>query len=136
MLKHSTSRDQYSFFTTFEDQLDHQHKLYILANTINWQVLESSLEPYYSLTGRPAKPIRRMCGLLMLKHIRQLSDEAVVEQYSENPYFQYFCGGLQFEPLQPCASSELVHFRNRIEKLGLQLIHSEYLHAEALLEKE
>ncbi len=42
--------------------------------------------------GRPAKPDRLMVGLLILKHIRDLSDESVVKQWSENNYYQYFCG--------------------------------------------
>ena len=39
-----------------------------------------------------------MCGLLILKHVRNLSDESVVEQWSENAYYQYFCGMLEFTP--------------------------------------
>ena len=34
--------------------------------------------------GRPAHPIRLMCGLLILKHLRNVSDEMVVSQWSEN----------------------------------------------------
>lgn len=55
-----------------------------------------------------------MCGLLILKYLRNLSDESVVEQWSENAYYQYFCGMQKFTPVAPCAASELVHFRNRI----------------------
>ena len=57
-----------------------------------------------------------MCGLLILKHLRNFSDESVVEQWSENAYYQYFCGMQEFIPGVPCSSSELVHFRHRIEK--------------------
>ncbi len=89
-------------------------------------MLEEALESTYSHTGRPGKPIRLMCGLLLLKHVRSLSDEAVVEQYSENSYFQYFCGALQFEAKSPCASSELVHFRNRIDEDGYRLMMEVY----------
>jgi IS5 family transposase len=46
--------------------------------------------------GRPAKPIRLMVSLLMLKHLRNLSDESVVEQWSENAYYQYFSGQKAF----------------------------------------
>ena len=41
-----------------------------------------------------------MVGLLMLKHIRNLSDESVVEQWSENNYFQYFTGETFFVQLR------------------------------------
>ncbi|MEJ5317861.1 MAG: transposase [Tenuifilum sp.] len=33
-----------------------------------------------------------MVGLLILKHVRNLSDESEVEQWSENMYFKYFTG--------------------------------------------
>ena len=66
-----------------------------------------------------------MCGLLILKHLRNISDESVVEQWSENAYFQYFCGMHEFVPSFPCPSSELVHFRKRIGEKGMELILSE-----------
>ena len=34
--------------------------------------------------GKPAKPIRRMVALLILKYVRNLSDENLVEQWAEN----------------------------------------------------
>ena len=43
---------------------------------------------YCSTNGRPAHPIRLMCGLLILKHLRNVSDEMVVSQWSENAYYQ------------------------------------------------
>ena len=66
-----------------------------------------------------------MCGLLILKHLRNLSDESVVEQWSENAYFQYFCGMQEFTPNFPCNASELVHFRKRIGEKGIELILAE-----------
>lgn len=75
--------------------------------------------------GRPGKPIRLMCGMLILKHLRNLSDESLVEQWSENAYYQYFCGMQEFTPYAPCASSELVHFRQRIGEKGVELIFQE-----------
>jgi IS5 family transposase len=66
-----------------------------------------------------------MVGLLMLKHIRNLSDEAVVEEWSENNYFQYFTGESSFVSGVPCEASELVHFRKRIGESGVELILKE-----------
>jgi len=51
---------------------------------------------------------------LILKHIRDLSDESVVEQWSENNYYPYFCGEQEFRPCVSCEASEPVHFRHRI----------------------
>ena len=72
-----------------------------------------------------AKPIRLMCGLLILKHVRNISDESVVEQWSENAYSQCFCGMQEFTPSYPCNSLELVHFRKRIGEKGIELILAE-----------
>ena len=80
---------------------------------------------YCQDNGRPGKPVRLMCGLLILKHLRNLSDESLVEQWSENAYYQYFCGMQEFTPSAPCASSELVHFRKRIGEEEIELIFQE-----------
>ena len=61
----------------------------------------------------------------MLKHIRNISDESVVEQWSENCYYQYFSGEKVFACGEPCEASELVHFRNRIGTEGIELIFKE-----------
>lgn len=118
--------NQNSLFFNFEDTLNQKHPLFILANTIHWHVFEDSFLPLYSQDkGRPAKPIRLMVGLLMLKHLRNVSDESVVEQWSENIYYQYFCGETSFVSGPPCEASELVHFRHRIGEEGVELILKE-----------
>ena len=66
-----------------------------------------------------------MVGLLILKQIRNISDESVVEQWSENMYYQYFCGMTEIVPGVPCEASELVHSRNRIGEAGIELIFQE-----------
>jgi IS5 family transposase len=66
-----------------------------------------------------------MVGFLILKHLRNISDESIVEQWSENVYCQYFCGFQEFVSLPPCDSSELVHFRKRIGESGMELILKE-----------
>ena len=124
MLKHTSK--QLSMFSSLEDMLSHEHLLFQLSNKINWECFENAFSPLYcSTNGRPAHPIRLMCGLLILKHLRNVSDEMVVSQWSENAYYQYFCGGLEFMPKQPCDASELVHFRNRIGEKGMELILAE-----------
>ena len=117
---------QPSLFSSLTDQLNPRHPLYLLANKIDWRRFEEAFSPLYcAVNGRPAKPIRLMCGLLILKHVRNLSDESVVEQWSENAYYQYFCGMLEFTPSYPCNASELVHFRKRVGENGMELILSE-----------
>ena len=94
--------------------LDARQPLYRLAQTIDWAQFETAFGTHYSAAGRPALPIRRMVGLLLLKQLHNLSDERVVEQWTLNPYFQFFCGEREFQWSAPCAASELVHFRHRI----------------------
>lgn len=115
-----------SLFSSLSDMLNQSHPLYKLSDKIDWAKFDTAFAPLYCQNnGRPAKPIRLMCGLLILKHLRNLSDESLVEQWSENAYYQYFCGMPEFVPGAPCASSELVHFRNRIGEKGIELIFQE-----------
>ena len=126
MIPHKKNTSQIGFFSSYNDLLNTHHPLFILGNNINWQIFEDKFLPLYCAdNGRPAKPIRLMAGLLMLKHIRNISDESVVEQWAENSYYQYFCGETSFVPAVPCEATELVHFRNRIGKAGMELIFAE-----------
>ena len=81
-----------SMFFTLEDQLNHKHPLYLLANEIDWEKFEDKFKSLYSQeNGRPCVPIRRMVGLHILKHMRDISDESIVEQWQENVYYQKIC---------------------------------------------
>lgn len=126
MLPIKKNKNQLGFYSTFEEQLNYQHPLYMLANTINWQTFEIAFSKHYSENmGAPAKPIRLMVSLLILKHVRNLSDESVVEQWAENSYYQYFSGEEYFSSKQPCVPTELVEFRKRIGEEGMELILKE-----------
>jgi IS5 family transposase len=121
--KHSP---QLGMFSGLSDQLNQKHPLYLLAHTINWQVFEDAFKVYYSeKMGKPAKPIRLMVSLLILKYVRNLSDENLVEQWAENLYYQYFSGEQHFQPSIPCVPTELVAFRQRIGEAGMELILKE-----------
>lgn len=126
MLAKKTDEKQLTFNTLIEEQIDSKHQLCELSRRIDWEKFEKAFSVFYNKEiGTPAKPIRLLVGLLMLKHVRNLSDESVVEQWSENLYYQYFCGEKIFKPAAPCEASELVHFRKRIGKEGLELILQE-----------
>jgi len=73
-------------------QLNPRHPLLALAQKIPWALFEEEFAQFYALAGMPAKPIRLMVGLLLLKQIENLSDERVVEAWVQNPYYQSFCG--------------------------------------------
>lgn len=126
MLSKQKHTAQIGFFSSFEDQLNHKHPLFQLAKIINWKIFEESFSKHYSLTqGAPSKPIRLMVSLLILKQLRNLSDESLVEQWSENSYYQYFSGEQSFVPQTPCVPTELVEFRKRIGEEGVELILKE-----------
>ncbi|MCF6206928.1 MAG: IS5 family transposase [Sulfurovum sp.] len=118
--------------------LDSNDPLVALAESIDWTFFENAFSGYYSDEGRPAKPIRLMVGLLLLKQIENLSDENVVLQWKRNPYYQYFCGMHEYMPALPCDSTELVKFRQRIGKEGIEKIFamSVALHGKEAQEKQ
>ena len=71
--------------------------LYQLADRIPWDQVESWFEDKYAFDGRPAKPVRLMVSLLLLKRLYNLGDETVVEEWVHNPYMQYFSGETEFQ---------------------------------------
>ncbi|HXS58610.1 MAG TPA: transposase, partial [Hanamia sp.] len=126
MLKPTIKSPQLGVFGSLADQLDQKHPLFLLANNIDWAVFENTFKVHYSSKiGAPFKPIRLMVSLLILKYLRNLSDENVVEQWSENCYYQYFSGMQIFTPAIPCVPTELVAFRQRIGESGAELILKE-----------
>ncbi len=126
MLSKQKNTSQLGFYNSFEEQLSHSHPLYKLAHEIEWKTFDDSFAKHYSTKmGKPAKPIRLMVSLLILKQLRNLSDESIVEQWSENVYYQYFSGELYFAPKLPCVPTELVEFRKRIGPEGVELIFKE-----------
>jgi IS5 family transposase len=123
MLSKPKNTSQLGLFHGLSDQLDQKHPLYQLANQINWSIFDDAFKKYYSeKMGKPAKPIRLMVSLLILKYVRNLSDENLVDQWAENIYFQYFSGEQHFQPGIPCVPTELVAFRQRIGEPGMELI--------------
>ena len=126
MLSTQKYTPQLGLFHGLSDQLDSKHDLYQLANTINWTIFDTTFEKHYNLKmGKPAKPIRLMVALLIIKYLRNLSDESVVEQWAENCYYQYFSGEQFFQAKIPCVPTELITFRQRIGELGVELIFQE-----------
>ncbi len=114
---------QLSFFgDDLLNQLDESEPLLKLASIIPWDDFEQAFKVHYSPLGAPAKPIRLMVGLLLLKYLENLSDEALVRQWKQNPYYQSFCGQIHFSLSEPCHSTELVKFRKRIGKEGMEKI--------------
>jgi IS5 family transposase len=135
------------FFRARLDQMiDLRHSLAVLSSRMPWQQIEASVAHLFSRkartglampdldlfgeapaplarksnAGRPRVPLRTMTALLYLKHAFDLSDEAVVQGWSENPYWQHFSGQAYFEPRLPCDATTLVKFRRLLGDEGVE----------------
>ena len=112
---------QNDLFRARLDQIvDMGHPLAKLAGSVDWGFLEAQFGAVYSdKAGHPPLPTRLMAGLAILKHMHDLSDEALCERWIENPYFQLFCGEEFFQHQPPFDRSSLTRWRQRMgeEKL-------------------
>ena len=103
------------FQAHFEQLLNHDHPLFVLAGQIDWARFDAALVDCYSPDqGAPAKAVRLLVGMHYLKHAFDESDESLVERWVENPYWQHFCG---FETMQhelPLHPTSLTKWRQRV----------------------
>ena len=140
MLKKSPEKKQTRFlYNGLAEMLNPQNSLYQLSNKIPWEIFEREFSRLYRKDfGRPGKAIRLMVSLLLLKQMHELSDETVLQQWVQNPYWQYFSGEKEFQWRLPVCSSDLTHFRKRIGDAGVEKIFqiSIALHGKAALEDE
>jgi IS5 family transposase len=112
------------FNARFEQLLNHEHPLYILANKLDWNRFHLAFEDCYSPDmGAPAKEIRLLVGLHYLKHAFNESDESLLDRWVENPYWQYFCGYDTMQHEVPLHPTSLTKWRQRVgaEKLAEML---------------
>jgi transposase, IS5 family len=111
-----------------EAVIDLGHPLVRLAREIDWEFLDrrfsSACKPG---DGRPPLPTRLVAGLLILKHLHSLSDEALCARWLENPYYQFFCGELSFCHRLPFDRSSLTHWRQRLGEEQLAALLQESL---------
>ena len=105
-----------------------------MADAIPWEIFEKKYSRLFKgKNGRVAKPLRLALGSLIIQTKYQYSDRELVNQLTENPYYQYFIGlpGYQEEP--PIDASTLVLFRKRL-KMDVIMEANEYM-LEAFKEK-
>ena len=104
-----------------EFMIDLDHELVLLAKAIDWEAISREFRPMYCPdNGRPAIPTRLMAGLQLLKHTFNLSDEQVVVRWTENPYWQFFCGEEFFRHKLPINPSQMTRWRQRIGEKGVE----------------
>jgi len=125
-------------FADLIDQLNPKHPLLQLAKQIDWSVFDDTFSPLYSHLGKPAKHIRLMVGLSILKHMENLSDEVLIQRWVQNPYYQAFTGEAEFQWKFPCNPTSLTKFRKRIGSEGFEKILSVSIamHKEKIAEDE
>jgi IS5 family transposase len=103
--------------------INKDHDLYQLAERINWDELERDLSDYYGIdNGRPSILIRKIVGVILLKRMFNESDESIVDRWKENPYWQHFCGEVNFQHRWPFDLTELIKFRKHLGEKGMERI--------------
>ena len=74
----------------FGGKLDEGNRWLKIAKLIPWQELEEKYSRYFSDRGRPGTDAQLAVGLFLLKHLSTKSDEEVVMELLENPYWHEF----------------------------------------------
>jgi IS5 family transposase len=120
---------QNDLFKARLDQIvDLNHALAKLSREIDWRFLEERFGAVYDDDpGRPPLPTRLMAGLAILKHMHDLSDEALCERWVENPYYQLFCGEEFFQHRLVFDRSSLTRWRQRMGEDKLAALVQESL---------
>jgi transposase, IS5 family len=113
------------FRARLDQIINMKHELVQLAGKIDWDWIDREMAPLYSDKGRPGIETRSVIGLLLLKHVYDLSDEGVCERWVYDPYLQHFTGEEFFQHGFPHERSDLSHWRKRLgDKLELLLAES------------
>jgi IS5 family transposase len=104
-----------------DEILNMSHPLMKLTQLIDWSVFEQKWSLYFpSGKGRPATSGRLVAGLIYLQHTFNCSDEVLVENWVENPYWQYFCGETYLQHSLPVDASSLSRWRRRMGEEGVE----------------
>ncbi|TCK96525.1 IS5 family transposase [Paraburkholderia sp. BL9I2N2] len=123
-----TERD--FFRQPLREQINLKHPLVRLTDLINWERLDALMrESFVSHKGRPATSPRLIAGLLYLQHAFDLSDEEVVWQWVENPYWQVFTGETYLQTEPPIDPSSLTRWRKRLGEAGVEELLAETIDA-------
>lgn len=106
-----------------------------MADAIPWEIFEKKYSRLFKgKNGRVAKPLRLALGSLIIQTKYQYADRELVDQLTENPYYQYFIGLPGYQEEAPIDASTLVLFRKRL-KMDVIMEANEYM-LEAFKEKD
>ena len=130
MSKPRDDRQKDLFRPPLDEIIDHGHPLVRLARGIDWGDLDGRFRSVCrSGPGQPPLPTRLVAGLFILKHMHDLSDEALCARWVENPYYQVFCGEASFQHGLPFDRSSLSRWRQRLGAAQLAALIQESLSA-------
>jgi len=126
------------FRARLDGMVDHKHPLVVLSKRLPWAAIEQALAPHFarqarpgskrvtqdllgehkvefgngiSNAGRPRLSIRLIASLQYLKNSFNLSDEELVQRWSENVVWQFFSGMEYYEPRLPWDAAQIRRFR-------------------------
>jgi len=111
----SSQRNFLNFNQPLGLSMDPQNRWVKMADSIPWSQFEESYSQLFEGTnGNVAKPLRLALGSLIIQTKYQFADKELVEQLTENPYYQYFIGLPGYQQEAPIDASTLVLFRKRL----------------------
>jgi IS5 family transposase len=110
------------FVSRLDELINMRHPLVRLASLLTELRSSAPSAHFSSGRGRPALPPRLVVGLLYLQHTFDASDEAVVNTWIENPYWQYCCGDAYLQAEAPIDPSSLTRWRKRIGEEGVETL--------------
>lgn len=117
MIKYTSSK-QISieeFIHPFGGTLSKDNRWVKMANLLPWDEMAKVYAKKMSLEmGRKAIDPRVAVGTLIIKHLKQMTDEDTIEDIRENPYLQYFLGFKEYSYKQPFTPSLFVSIRRRL----------------------
>jgi transposase, IS5 family len=109
------------FQVELEQMIDMHHPLVRLEMCIDWVSFEEALgATYHPTQGAPGISTRLMVALHYLKYQHDLSDENVVAQWVDNPYWQHFSGERYFQHRLPVDASSMTCWRQRLGEAGAE----------------
>jgi len=124
----SSKQTVLDFYLPFGGKLSANNRWVKLSEIIPWDELGAVYNKQLnSRMGAPSTPSRVVIGALILKHMKKLSDEEVIEDIRENPYFQYFLGFKDFQYRTVFVPSLFVEIRKRLGMEQLQEINELFL---------
>ena len=109
--------------TAIAAKFEHQNRVgQVLQSEDMFGTTQTVIGGGRSNAGRPKLPIRLMASLLYLKNSFNLSDEELVERWSENIVWQFFSGMDYYEHRLPCDATQIGRFRRALGEEGLELL--------------